>query len=239
MAVEIHELVRSASGVEDPYSDVKKQSNRVCRESMNVLTECIAWSFDPFETAVKLAIAGNVVDFGVYVPHALSARDVIRNAQATVVEPLTGESPATLQRLIERAQRILFVGDNAGECLFDRCLLSQMPSGRVIYAVRGGSVLNDATVSDARAADIHALCRIVDTGDHAPGVLLERCSPRFREVFDKADLVIAKGQGNYESLSETRGKTCAFLTKVKCPVVARDIGYPTGSNVIRITGPDR
>ena len=234
MAAEIHEVVRAAADQRDPYRAIKDQSNRACRESMNVLSECMAWSIDPFETAAKLAIAGNVIDFGVYSPNNLCKRDVIQSAQRIIGEALCGESLAEFKALAGQAERILYVGDNAGECFLDTFLLDQLPHDTVRYAVRGGAVLNDATTEDAEAAGIHKRCHIVDTGDNAPGVLLERCSAEFQRVFDEADLVIAKGQGNYESLSETPAKTCVFLAKVKCPVIGRDIGYPTGSNVIRI-----
>jgi len=234
MAVEIHELVRAAARQRDPYAAIKKQSNHACRESMNVFSESMAWSLDPFETATKLAIAGNVIDFGVYSPDNLSRRDVIRSAQSTIGEALAGEPLAEFKSLTDRANRILYIGDNAGECFLDTFLLDQLPLDKLTYAVRGGPVLNDATIEDARAAGIHERCRIVDTGDNTPGVLLDRCSAEFRQVFNGADLVIAKGQGNYESLGETDAKTCVFLTKVKCPVIAEDIGYPAGSNVIGI-----
>lgn len=235
MAAEIHALVRTAAATNDPYRKVKEHSNRACRESVSLLSECVAWSVDPFETATKLAIAGNVIDFGVYSPQNLSRKDIMQRAQRTMGEPLVGDSSAKLRELVSQATKILYIGDNAGECFFDRYLLAQMPCDKVTYAVRGGPILNDATTEDAEAAGIHDRCRIADTGDNAPGVLLERCSADFRKTFDEADLVIAKGQGNYESLSETPAKTCVFLTKVKCPVIARDIGYPTGSNVIRIS----
>lgn len=234
MAVEIHEQVRTAAGQRDPYAAIKKVSNQACRESMNLLSESMAWSLDPFETATKLAIAGNVIDFGVYSPSDPSRRDVIRSAQSTMGEPLTGSPLTEFKALAARAETILYVGDNAGECFLDTFLLDQLPLDKLTYAVRGSPVLNDATIKDAQAAGIHKRCEIVDTGDNTPGVLLERCSTEFRKIFDDADLVIAKGQGNYESLSETPAKTCVFLTKVKCPVIGKDIGYSTGSNVIRI-----
>ena len=234
MAVEIHTLVHAAAGIDDPYRAIKEQSNQACRESMSVFSKLMASERDPFETAVKLAIAGNIIDFGAYRPVKLCSRDILRSVRITVTEPLCGESPAALASLIDRAENILYIGDNAGECFLDSFLLDQIPAARCTYAVRGGPVLNDATIEDARAAGIDARCRIVDTGDNAPGVLIERCSPAFQRGFDAADLVIAKGQGNYESLGETQGKTCVFLTKVKCPVIAEDVGYPVGSNVIRI-----
>jgi uncharacterized protein with ATP-grasp and redox domains len=105
---------------------------------------------------------------------------------------------------------------------------------RVRSGVRGRPFLNDATLVFADAAGVHKRCPVIDTGDGTPGVTLDRCSEEFLTVFNAADLVIAKGQGNYESLSEVPYKTRVFLTKVKCPVIARDIGFPVGSNVIQI-----
>jgi uncharacterized protein with ATP-grasp and redox domains len=234
MAVEIHQIVRAAADHRDPYKAIKEQSNRACAEAMNVLSECMNYSLHPFETATKLAIAGNVIDFGVYSPSNLSGGDVIRSVHSTIGEFLVGASLAEFRALTDRAARILYIGDNAGECFLDTFLLDQLPLDKLIYVVRGSAVLNDATQDDARAAGIHERCEIIDTGDDAPGVLLHRCSEPFRRAFNEADLVIAKGQGNYESLSETAGTTCVFLTKVKCPVVARHIGHAIGNNVIRI-----
>ena len=235
MAVDIHALVHDASGNADPYAAIKTASNRACRESMTELSTYITASTDPFQTAVQLAIAGNLIDFGAFKPVTLSEGHILRSVHENMQQPLSGDSVETLRDLIDHAANILFVGDNAGECFLDTFLLDQMPCERVTYAVRGFPVLNDATLADAKEAGIHDRCRLIDTGDGTPGVILDRCSTQFLTAFDRADLVIAKGQGNYESLSETPGKTCVFLTKVKCPVIARDIGYPLGSNVIKST----
>jgi damage-control phosphatase, subfamily I len=235
MAVDIHALVHAAAGNGDPYAAIKHASNSACRNSMAQLSGHMDSSSDRFETAVKLAIAGNLIDFGAYKPVSLSEGHILRAVEETLQQPLAGDSIESLRTLIDGAQSILFVGDNAGECFLDTFLLDQLPLDRVTYAVRGGPVLNDATMEDACAAGIQERCRLIDTGDGTPGVILDRCSAKFLTIFDKADLVIAKGQGNYESLSEVTGKTRVFLTKVKCPVIARDIGYSVGSSVIQIT----
>ncbi len=234
MAVDIHALVHAAAGNEDPYAAIKQASNQACRDSMPVLTEYATLSTHPYKTAVKLAIAGNLIDFGAYKPVTLSDGHILRTVQETLEQPLSGDSIEDLIALIDSAENILFVGDNAGECFLDTFLLDQMPCERVTYAVRGKPVLNDATMADAEAAGVHKRCRVIDTGDGTPGVILDHCSETFMTTFNEADLVIAKGQGNYESLSEIPSKTRAFLTKVKCPVIARDIGHPAGSNVIQI-----
>ncbi len=234
MAMEIHDLVRSESGVGDPYAEIKKMSNDVCRECDALLGETMARSLNPLRTATQLAIAGNIIDCGAYGLRKVTKRQLFDVVQEVLSQPLKGSSVSDFDRLISSAESILYIGDNAGECFFDRPLLGVIPAGKVTYAVRGGPVLNDATVEDAAAADIHSICPVIDTGDNAPGILLERCSNEFKRAFEDSDLIISKGQGNYESLSEITGKTVVFLTKVKCEVIAKDIGYPLGSNVLKI-----
>ena len=234
MAREIHELVRSASGADDPYSSIKHESNEVCRSCMPLLNQHLSWAPDPFSTALKLAIAGNMLDFGAFSATRVFRRDVVKAVETTLGQPLSGDGTDAVREAIEEADAILYIGDNAGECFFDRILLERLPAGKLTYAVRGGPILNDATSVDAEEAGIHRICRVVDTGDRAPGVLLSRCSKEFREAFDWSDMVIAKGQGNYESLSARTDRTYAFVTKVKCEVIARDIGYPAGSNVVEM-----
>ena len=234
MAAEIHGLVRSAANGADPYEAIKQRSNRACQDAMPALSQWMTGAVNRLEMATKLAIAGNVIDYGAYSAIALSPSEVTRAVQISVTEPLVGADFHQIRRLVDEARKVLYIGDNAGECFLDTFLLDELPCQKLTYVVRGGPILNDATEADARAAGIHERCEIIDTGDNAPGVLLERCSADFRRVFSEADLVIAKGQGNYESLSEVTGATRVFLTKVKCPVIARDMGFAKGRSVIRI-----
>jgi uncharacterized protein with ATP-grasp and redox domains len=129
---------------------------------------------------------------------------------------------------------LLYLADNAGETVFDRVLIEciQVP---VVYAVKGGPILNDATVEDARMAEVDRSAELISTGSNAPGTILARCSKRFQRVFAKAALVIAKGQGNYETLSE-QGSKVFFLLQAKCPVIARDLGVPVSGLVLRQGG---
>ena len=237
MAADIHERVRSLAGTEDPYEAIKRNSNEVCRSCLPLLAENLAWSMNPFATAIKLAIAGNVIDFGAYAARTLVCRDVCRMVEEVMSQSLSGDSPDALAAAANEAKAILYIGDNAGECFFDRVLLERLPVRKLTYVVRGRPVLNDATRKDARAAGIQDVCSVIDTGDSSPGVVMNRCSPEFSDTFEASDLVIAKGQGNYESLSGRTDRTYAFITKVKCDVIADDIGFPTGSNVVRITQP--
>jgi hypothetical protein len=125
----------------------------------------------------------------------------------------------------------LYLADNAGEIVFDGLLIAQLPRDRVTLAVRGAPILNDATLEDARAAGLGEMALLVDNGSDAPGTLLDECGPVFREAYRQADLVIAKGQGNFESLSG-EGGTIFFLFSVKCPVIADHSGHPQGTQVL-------
>lgn len=148
--------------------------------------------------------------------------------------PLAGD-PAALFEAAAKARSILYLADNAGEIVFDRILIEALPASRVTVAVRGGPVINDATLADAETAGIHEIATVIDNGSDAPGTLLAECSPEFRARFEAADLVIAKGQGNFETLSDTR-KHIFFLLSVKCPLVAAEVGAPVGSLVVKQGG---
>ena len=150
-------------------------------------------------------------------------------------EPLDGDAAAFAAE-VEAAENILYLTDNAGEIVFDRLLIARLPPGRTTVAVRGAPVINDATMADAETAGLTRLVPVIDNGSDAPGTVLADCSEAFRRRFAAADLVIAKGQGNFETLREANHRIY-FLLRVKCPVIARDIGCPIGRMVCR--APDR
>jgi hypothetical protein len=149
-------------------------------------------------------------------------------------EPLDG-NVAEFARTVAEAQRILYLTDNAGEIVFDRFLIEHLPRDRVTVAVRGAPVINDATRVDAEAAGLTELVRVIDNGSDAPGTVLDDCSDTFRRQFAGADLIVAKGQGNYETLRESPQRIY-FLLRVKCPIIARDLGCPLGRMVLRPSG---
>lgn len=229
MAQWIHRRIREHMGQSDPYRQIKDRFNRMAMELYPTLREWVEDSNRPRETAVRLAIAGNVIDFGVN--GRLSEADV----RQSVTHALSASLDADVNeffRAVSDAERILYLADNAGEIVFDRLLIEQIPPGKVTVAVRGAPVINDATMTDAEDTGMTELAEVIDNGSDAPGTILEDCSQSFRERFDEADLIIAKGQGNYETLSEV-DRDIYFLLKVKCPVIARDIGCQMGSLVLR------
>jgi hypothetical protein len=144
--------------------------------------------------------------------------------------PLCG-SISALATAIRGARSILYLVDNAGEIVFDRDLLAQLPLGSFTVAVRGRPVLNDATLADAQAVGLTDLGDVIGNGSDAPGTILTDCSAEFRQLFAAADLIIAKGQGNYETLAGAN-RPIFFLLKIKCDVLSRALGQPRGSLVL-------
>jgi uncharacterized protein with ATP-grasp and redox domains len=142
---------------------------------------------------------------------------------------------ASLERAVAQADSILYLFDNAGEIAFDRLLLELLPLERVVGVVKPSPIINDATLEDARACGITDMIPVVDTGSDAPGAVLADCGEEFLRHYRRADLILAKGQGNYEALSHTE-KDAFFLLKAKCSVVASDLGCPVGTMMLTRSG---
>ena len=229
----IQARLRQVLGDADPYRAVKAEQNRMAISLLPDLRARLVADPDPFGLALRLAIAGNVIDLGAKASVSL---DELREAvEQALRQPVSGD-PEAFRSAVDAAQNILYVADNAGEIVFDRLLIERLPPGRVTLAVRGGPVLNDATRQDARVAGLDAIVPIVDSGSDVPGIWLPACSADFVQRFSAADLVIAKGQGNYETLSDFAAPVF-FLFRAKCPVIAEHAGVPIGSHVaVRGTG---
>jgi len=228
MGHKIHRFIRERVGEGDPYRQMKDESNRLALELYPALESRVAHSSYPLETAVRLAIAGNIMD--VAVKGDVGQIDVNEAIEQALTSPFDGDMDEFVSA-IATANSILYLADNAGEIVLDRLLIERLPVEKVTVAVRGRPVINDATMADARAAGITQLAEVIDNGTDVPGTILDECSATFRSRFEEADLVIAKGQGNYETLSDVE-KRIFFLLKVKCPVIAADIGYELGSLVL-------
>lgn len=228
-AREIHALIRKLCRNDDPYAEQKSADMQLALQLFDMVENDVKHAQDPFYAALQMAIAGNSLDHGVY--HDLSPEQARTYLEQGLHTPIQGD----IQRFrteVEKAQSILYLGDNAGEIVFDRFVLRHMQDKKITYAVRGGPIINDALLSDALKAGIDKdVDRLIHNGDNSPGTVLQFCSAEFREVFEGADLIIAKGQGNYETLSEHEANIY-FLLRAKCPVVAEHIGCEVGSALL-------
>lgn len=223
-ATGIQEIIREETGRADPYATLKERSTQDALALLPKLRSLVRDADDPFYTAVRLAIAGNIIDYA-----AMDGYDLQASVERALQEPLVIDHTAALREAIARAEWVLYLSDNAGETVFDRLLVEQIETP-VYYAVRSGPVSNDATEQDATAAGVHEVAQIVANGSNTLGTLLDRCSEEFQRMFAQAEVIIAKGQANYETLSGG-GKRLFFLLQTKCDVVARHAGVPVGSHV--------
>ena len=228
MAQYIHREIRNLSGCDDPYKELKIKYNQYALDLYPEMKAAILDSPNQFETAVRLAIAGNIIDFGASL--VVDQTMINQTIQSSLTDPLIGNTDQ-LSDAVSEANKILFLGDNTGEIVFDRLLIEILPMHKVIYSVRGMPVLNDATMEDAIQTGMTDTVQVIDNGSDAPGTLLEDCSKKFLKIFNEADLIIAKGQGNFETLSHMN-KNIYFLLKAKCPVIASHIGCKTGDAIV-------
>ena len=225
IGTQVHALVRELTGNQDPYRQVKKDSTRKALALLPKLRQLVAEAEDPFEEAVRISIAGNIIDFGPNPDYDLW--EVVERVRH---QTLAINKLAELRASIAAAQSILYLGDNAGETVFDRVLI-EILNKPVTYVVRGGPVLNDATLEDALEVGLDEVAEIIDNGARVPGTALSACSPAFQARFRSAELILAKGMGNYETLS-TVDAPIFFLLQVKCPVIGKDLGVPDRSVVV-------
>ncbi len=222
---EVYRLISEKTGIEDPYAGIKKTCTQQALVLYPLLKKRIASAGDSLAMALRMAIAGNVIDFGVNADFNLE-----RDLDNLLSQELAIDHTEEFRRSLKRAQKILYLADNAGETVFDRLLIEEMGKP-VVYVVRENPVINDAIHQDALDAGIDAVAEIVSSGMDAPGTILNLCSEDFRKSFRSADLIISKGQGNYEGLSDS-DRLVFFLLKAKCPVVAGDIGVEQGSLIL-------
>jgi uncharacterized protein with ATP-grasp and redox domains len=223
---QVHRIVRREVGNSDPYRVAKEAGTRRALALYPRLKTLVAESHDPLGTAVRLSIAGNIIDFGPDLEY-----DLWGTVERVLAQPFAVDDGATFREALSRVGQMLYLADNAGETVFDRVLIEVL-NVPVVYVVKGGPILNDATREDALAAGLGQVAEIVDTGLDASGTILPRCSAEFWQLYDKAEMVIAKGQANYETLSE-EGIKIFFLLQTKCQVIARDVGVPVGSIVLK------
>lgn len=223
---DVYRLVSRMTGNPDPYSRLKRESTRQALALYPVLKKTIEESEDSLLTAIRVAIAGNVIDLG-----ANADYNIDHALEEVLDKDFAIRDYSAFRSHLERADHILYIGDNAGEAVFDRLLIEQMRKPAT-FAVREKPVINDVTVDDARQAGLDSVAAIVSSGTDAPGAIPSTCSEEFREMLAKAEFVIAKGQGNYEGLSN-QARPIFFLLKAKCRIIAEDIGVSRGDIVLK------
>lgn len=222
----ILEIVTKHTNNANPYSEIKKYYNNILLDQAEAIENIIMNSNDLFFTALKTAIIGNIIDFG---PAHKFNKDIILEKIKNVDDyKLTVNNSNELKDALSKSKTLLYIGDNCGEIVLDKIFIKfikeNYPDLKVIFAVRGKPALNDVTTEDALMVKMDEVAEIIDSGDGSPGTILESTCASFREAFFSADTVIAKGQGNYEGLSDVKRDNLFLLFMAKCEVVANIAG---------------
>jgi len=213
----VYRRIREITGVNDPYRESKKASIKEVLSIYPRMQEMVHTSDDPLLTAIRLATIGNVLDFGIRHTYKLEEElDRIKKMEYAIFHY------KEFREQLDRVSSVLYIGDNAGESVFDRLLIEVMQK-QVSYVVRETPVINDSTMEDAIDSGLDEVAEIISSGSTAPGTILNLCNQTFLERFEKAELVISKGQGNYEGLSGV-SRPVFFLLRAKCPVIAHNAG---------------
>ncbi len=222
---EVYRIISEETGIRDPFRTKKQECIQKALSLYSDLQDKIKNSKDRLMTAIRLSIAGNVIDFG-----ANSSFDLERDIDEILDRKLAINHYEEFCKRLKKADHVFFIADNAGETVFDRLLIEELGKP-VIYVVREKPIINDAIHEDAVNSGLDKVATIISSGCDTPGTILEYCSEEFLDYYKSTDFIISKGQGNYEGLSD-EDRPIFFLLKAKCRVIAHDIGVKKGSIIL-------
>jgi len=222
----IQNIIEKNTGFTNPYKKLKEKNIKEARCYIPYLETIVENSYDKLQMAVRAAIIGNIIDLG-----ANPEFDIEYEVNRITNNNINLDSLKNFKDDLENSNLILYIGDNFEEALFDKILLKQLLPKKIVFAVRSKPILNDITLEDAKILGIDKICRVIESGSKIAGTDLFQCSPEFLNLFEKADLVIAKGQGNFETLLNVN-RPVYFLFKVKCNVIARRSGLLVGTSAL-------
>ncbi len=232
LAAPLYEEMARIANKEDLYDLQKRHATAQAQAYLPLLRDAIAQSADPMEALLKTAVVGNVIDLASEVSFDL------HEAIASIFDlPFAHDDSKLLRNALKDARTLLYIGDNAGEHIFDSLAIETLsklyPDLRITYMVRGNPIINDVTMKEALEAGMEKIAALCDSGVPTPGFAYELATPEAQKLFDEADVVLAKGMGNYECMTPQRRKGICFLLKVKCSVVAASLGRQIGDIVCR------
>lgn len=219
---------------DNPYKELKKFYNKLLFDLYEEIKEVIINSENKFETALKIAVIGNIIDFGAR--HKFTKEDLLDRINEYNNVCFKIDDSDLLEKAILKAKSLLYIGDNCGEIVLDKLFIEIIktlnPNLKVVFGVRGGPIINDVTIEDALDVNLQEVAEVVSSGIAIPGTIVEKSSLEFQELFNRSEVIIAKGQGNYESLSETKRDKLFLMLMVKCDYVAKILNVNTMNYVV-------
>ena len=231
IALLVHQRVKGATGNLDPYKEAKKRQNELALQYESILRIQIAEMSNPLKSAMMFSAVGNAIDLA---PDQ-QPTDIYRKYMEFIGREFAFDDYELFCKELVQSKSLFYLGDNAGEIVWDKILIEELLETfdlDITYAVRGFPILNDVTMEDALFVGMDKVVNVISNGSDAPGTILNRCSEGFLKIYQKSDLILAKGQGNYESLSG-ENRPIFFLLNVKCPVIAEDIHCDIGDIVLK------
>ncbi len=225
-SITLQSIICKYADVNKIYSEIKSRNIQEAMKYINYLTHMIEASDDKLEIAVRASIAGNTIDLA-----ANPDFNIEKEINIITSNNINLDFFPKFKEDLHKAEKILFIGDNYEEALFDKLLIKQLLPKEIVFAVRSNEILNDITMEDAKRLEIDKLCRVIESGNVIAGIDLEECSNVFLDLYNSSDMIIAKGQGNYETLFNSK-RDIYFMFKVKCDVIAEVCGYPVGTSVL-------
>ena len=225
IARKVYDIIEKYTKNIDIYKELKEKSNNLALGMYPNLEKIISKSKDPLLTAIKIAAVGNVIDYGVL--HAFNLADEI---DEFLKKDFAVFDYILFKKELDKAETILYILDNSGEIVFDKLLIQELGK-KVICAVREVPIINDVTMEDAKKVGLHEVAEIISSGSTLPGTYLGGCDKKFIDIFEKSDMIISKGQGNYETL-ESANREIFFIFKAKCAVVARHMECKIGDFIL-------
>ncbi len=224
---DMHQVVKRLTGASDPYKTIKERDINAAKKVEPFLKHYLEQKQNELYWALKIAATGNIIDSAIY-------NDI--SIESSIERELAKEFSICdidlLEEKLKTANSILMIGDNAGETVFDRVLIKHLAGYKITYVVRSEPIINDATLQDAYDSGLNDYADIITTGCGAPGAILNQCSTEFLSAFNSADIVISKGQGNFEALSDCR-RPVFFLLKAKCSMIAARLGVDLNDYVFK------
>jgi len=222
----IYKKVSEITDNHDPYKAIKEKNILHAMQLYPELKVLVKESNDSLLTAIRLAVVGNVIDLGVN-----KEFNIEKNLKTIMHQEFAVFDYEVFKQKLESAKEILYIGDNAGEAVFDKILIEELGKP-VTFVVREIPVINDITLKEAKQIEIDKVAKVISSGSIAPATILDLCNDEFIEIFNNADMIISKGQGNYEGLSGVK-RSIFFLLKAKCPVIANDIGVQENDIILK------
>jgi len=225
----IHRLAKRNFKTEDLYKEEKEKANHLLYSQFKFWNNAISQSDNSFHLAAKLAVIGNIIDYGAHTAPV----DINECVNSLLEKEISIDDSLYLQKAVQKAKTVLYLGDNAGEIVFDKLFIKHLNHPNVIYVVRDQPIINDVTLEDANYVEMEDVCKVISNGHDAPSTLLANCSSELQNLFRTADVVISKGQGNFEGLLNEKRGNLFFMLLAKCDLIADKLGVEIGDLLIK------